>query len=119
MQQQLPPPRRLMVLTVSVRVLADMRVQQPSFISGHFRKAVLELDFTVLRCLHLGPGEGETRLVSLQQVVIMPGLAVVAQDFDSRLHGSPAFILNARKAHCVKRLCGAVSSYVSYSAASF
>src|ERR1700733_1061933 len=87
MQQQLPPPRRLVVLTISMRILADMRIQQPSFISSHFRKAVLQLDFTVLSGLHFCSGKRQSSLETLQQVVIVPGLPVVAQDFDSRLHG--------------------------------
>src|SRR5580704_12458730 len=50
-----------------------------------------KLDFAVLSGLHFGSGEGQTGLKPLQQVVVMAGLAVVAQDFDFRLHGLPAY----------------------------
>src|ERR1700722_11649894 len=87
MQQQLAPPGWLVIFAISMRVLADVSVQQPGFVAGHFGKAVLELDFAVLGRFDLGSGEGQARFIPLQQMVVMPGLAIIAQDFDSRLHG--------------------------------
>src|SRR5262249_36280479 len=115
MKQQLPPTRRFVVLTVTVRILADMGIEEPNFVARHFSEAVFELDFAVFGGLHFSSSESKARLEAVIEDVIVPGAAIVAQDFDSRLgHCSvlalsflyPTFVLNAGKAHCVKSLCG-------------
>ena len=124
MEQQLAPPGRLMVLPVPMRVLPDMRVEQPGLVILHLGKAILELDSAILGRLHLRASQGKPRFKPFQQMVIMPGMTVVAQDLDTRLQvfnkGSGldtkprldcrlqrfCFLVNARKARRVKRLCG-------------
>ena len=86
MQQQLPPPGRLMILAIAVRVLANVRVQQPSLVAGHLGEAVLQLNSAVLGRLNFGPGERKTGFKPLQQMVVVAGVTIIAQDFDLWLH---------------------------------
>ena len=69
-----------MIFAIAVRIVADMRVHQPRFITLNFGKAFLELNFTVLGRLNLSSRENYSRLIPLGEVVVMASLAVVAQD---------------------------------------
>jgi hypothetical protein len=68
-----------------MRVLPDMRVQQPRFVILHLGKAILELHSAILGGLHLRASQGKPRFKPFQQMVIMPSMTVVAQDLDTRL----------------------------------
>src|SRR5580693_3552291 len=112
MQQKLAPPGRLMVLTIAMRVMANMCVEQPRLIALHLGKAVFELNTAILGGLDLCASEGESGFKAFEQMIIMPGMTIIAQDLDTRLHNFDRglrrsfFLLNARKASRVKRLCG-------------
>jgi hypothetical protein len=80
------------------------------------------LDAAIFGGFHLGARQGETSLKSLQQVIVVPSMTIIAQNFDARLHGddngswfdvgytSSCFLVNARKASRVKRLCGSFAT---------
>ena len=91
MQQQLPPPGRLVILAIAVRLLANVRVQQPSLVAGHLREAILQLNPAVFGRLNLRSSERETGFKPLQQMVVVAGLTIVAQNFNFRLHGGLFF----------------------------
>ena len=86
MQQQLAPPCRFVILTIAVRILANVRVQQPSLVFKDLGETVLQLNPSILRRFDLGSSERETGFVPLQQVIVVSGMTVIAQDFDFRLH---------------------------------
>src|SRR6202162_1465638 len=106
MEQQLPPPGRLVILAIAVRVLANVRVQQPSLVACDLGKAILQLNSAVLGRLDFGSGERKSGFKPLQESVGVAGMAIVAQNFDFRLHCGLFFVLHTRKARCVNRLCG-------------
>src|ERR1017187_7787646 len=81
MQQQLAVVYRQVVLAVAVRVLADVRVDQPGFVVADLGVSVLELNIAVLDRLHFRAGQDQARLESLHQEVVVPRLPVVAEDF--------------------------------------
>src|SRR5580698_3261620 len=86
MEQKLAPPGRLMVLTIAMRVVADMGVEQPSLIALHLGKAVFELNTAILGGLDLCASERESGFKAFEQMIIMPGMTIIAQDLDTRLH---------------------------------
>ena len=96
-QQQLAPAGRLVILAIAVRVLADVRVEQPGFVTRHFREAVLELNPAALGSFHFGSGKSDAGFEAFEQMVIMSGMSIVAQDFDSRFHGPPAFCIQRQE----------------------
>jgi hypothetical protein len=55
-QQQLAIADRGVVLAVAVRVLADVGVDQPSFIAEYTGVSLFELDLAVFGRLNLGAG---------------------------------------------------------------
>jgi hypothetical protein len=57
MQQELALADRLVIHDVAVRVLPNVRVTQPSFVSADLTVRVLELDLAVLGRLDLGAAE--------------------------------------------------------------
>src|SRR5271156_6781102 len=133
MEQQLPPPGRLMVLPVAMRVLPDVGVEQPRLVVLHLGKAILELNEAILDGLNLRAGKRQARFKPFEQMEIMPGMPVVAQYLDTRFqfanNGSGAnkgsgldtrlrrscFLVNARKARRVKRLCGSFRPHLKLS----
>ena len=82
MQQKFPAPHRLMIHNIAVRVLADVRIHQPSFISRNFAEGFLELDLPVLGRLDLGSGQNHTGFETIGKEVIVAGGPVIAQDLD-------------------------------------
>ena len=68
-QQQLPPPGRFVILAIAVRVLADVRIEQPRFVALHLGEAVLQLNLAALGCLDLRAGQRQAGLETFQQVV--------------------------------------------------
>ena len=114
MQQQLAPPGRFVVLAVAMRVLADVSVEQPSFIFLHLGKTIFELNTAIFGGLHFRASESQTSFKPFEQMIIMAGMTIIAQNFDTsfrrfdtRLQRS-FFLVNARKASRVKRLCGSL-----------
>ena len=79
MQQQFTPPHGFMIFPIAMRILADVRVQQPGLIPGDFGEAVLQLDPPVLGRLNLGSGERKSGFEPLQQVIVVGGVTVIAQ----------------------------------------
>src|ERR1700733_11171395 len=74
-----------MVLAIAMRILADVCIEQPGLVVLHLGKAIFELDSAILGGLDLRAGEGQSSFKPFEQVVVMPGMAVIAQDLDSRL----------------------------------
>jgi len=60
-----------------------MRVHQPSLVSHHFGEALLELDLSVLRGFNFRSGQREPGLIPLQQIVIVGGMPVIAENLGS------------------------------------
>ena len=83
-QKQLSLSHRLVVFPIAVRVLADMRVEQPRFVALDIGVAFFELHLAGLRGLHFRSAERNSGLIFFEQMVVVPGLAVVAQDAVSR-----------------------------------
>src|SRR5579871_3537033 len=82
-QQQLSAADGRVILTIAVGILADVRVIQPRFILVDLGIAFTKLDFAAAGRLDLGPRQDHPGLKTVQQEVVVPGLPVVAQDFDS------------------------------------
>jgi hypothetical protein len=101
MEQEFPAADGLMVFAVSVRILADVRIYQPGLIPGHLRVGVLELDLPRFRRLYLGAGQLNTGFQAVGEVVVVPGLAVVAEYLYPGFHKKT---LHVRKAKIVNRL---------------
>ena len=77
MQQQLAAPDRRMILTIPVRILADMRVNEPGFVPFDGSVAFAQLNFTRFGGLDLGDGEDQSGLKAVHQEIVMAGLPVV------------------------------------------
>ncbi len=78
MQQQFAAAGGLVIFPIAVRILADVRVEQPGFVFLHFGEAVLELDAAVLGRFDLGSTQSQACFQPFQKVVVVPGMAVVA-----------------------------------------
>ena len=76
-----------MVLAIAVRILADVGVEHPGLVTLHFAEGVLELNPAALGRFDFGARQGDSGLEALQQMVVVPGLPVIAQDLDSSFHG--------------------------------
>ena len=81
-QQQFPIADRRVVLAISVRVLADVGVDQPCLVAEHGAIGLFELDLAVLGGLHFGAGEDHPGFEAFHQKIVVARLPVVAQDFD-------------------------------------
>ncbi len=82
MQQQLAPPGRLVVGPIAVRILADVRVEQPGFIAFNRAVAFLELHLAGFGGFDFRSRQNHAGFEALHQEVIVPRLPVVAQDFE-------------------------------------
>src|SRR5579884_2177583 len=85
-QQELAPAIGLMIFAVAVRILADVGVDQPGFLTDYFSEGVLELNLALARRFHLGSGEGKTGFITLEQMIIVPGVPVITENFDAFRH---------------------------------
>src|SRR5258708_2336292 len=92
MKQQLPIADRGMVFPIAVRILADVRIDQPSLISEYRGVGFLELDLPVFGGLYLSAGKDYAALETVHQEVVVASLAVVAEDLESGLFGHGTFI---------------------------
>ena len=90
-----------MIFSIAVRVLADMCVEQPRFVILDICVAFFELHLARFRRLHFRPAERNSSLVFFEQMVVVPGLAVVAQNAVSRFVWWQGFWLNDGAAGCV------------------
>src|SRR6266851_756785 len=73
-QQQLAPPRRLVVGAIAMGVLADVSVEQPRFIVVDRAVGFLELHLAGFGGLHFGSRQNHAGLEALQQEIIVPRL---------------------------------------------
>ena len=78
MEKEFAFPHRLVILTIAMRVLADVRIEQPSLITLDVRVAFFELHFAAFCGFYFRPGERNSSFVFFEQVVVVPGLAVIA-----------------------------------------
>ena len=70
-----------MVCDISVRILADVSLNQPSLPLQDGGIRFLKLNFAVFGRLDFGPGQHDPGFIPFHQEVVMTGLPVVAQDF--------------------------------------
>lgn len=77
-QQKLTTPHRFVVLAVAMRVLANVSIHEPSFPTYDIGIALFELYLAGTGGLYLRAGEDDAGLIGFQQEVVMPGLAIVA-----------------------------------------
>lgn len=85
MQQQFPFSNRIVVFTISVRVLADVSVVQPSFPLADFRKTVLQLDLACLGRFDFGTRQNDSSFITVQEKILMAGVPIVVENANSRL----------------------------------
>jgi hypothetical protein len=80
-QQQFALSGRRVVHDIAVRVLADMRVEQPQLVIIHLGIAFFQLDLPAFCRFYFRSGQHDPRFEAFQQVKIVPGRPVIAQDF--------------------------------------
>src|SRR5437588_9244959 len=85
MEEQFSASNGRMVLPVSMRILTDMRIQQPGFIAFDGGIAFPELDLARFGGFHLGAGQHHACFEPVHQEVVMAGLAIVTQNFEFSL----------------------------------
>src|SRR4051794_36662086 len=101
-EQQLAVAAGLVVRDVPLRVLVDVRADQPDLAVAKIRVGLGERDASVAQRLDLGPGELEARLEAVEQVVIVPGTAVFGDRLDS---GGSSHPYESRVARAPARSC--------------
>ena len=72
-QEELADAKRVMILPVAVRVGADVEVVEEELVVLDQGVAVLEVGPAVPEGLHLGPHEGDPRLIGLVDEIVHPG----------------------------------------------
>ena len=77
MQEQLPVALGLVVLDPGLVVRVDVRADEPGFALAHVRVGLLEAHLALPERLHLASGQHDPGLEALEQVVVVPGFAVL------------------------------------------
>ncbi len=76
-EEELAIPIRVMVGEIPLVVDRDVRADKPGLPASHVRIGLLERSAAIPERLDLRPGQHETGLHSLEEVVVVPGPTVV------------------------------------------
>src|SRR3954447_5210613 len=101
-EQQLAVAAGLVVRHVPLRVLVDVRADQPDLAVAKIRVGLGERDASIAQRLDLGSGELQARLEAIEQVVIVPRTAVFGDRLDS---GGSSHPYESRVARAPARSC--------------
>jgi hypothetical protein len=74
--QQPAVARRVVILAVAMRILADVRVEQPELAFASHRVGVLQIDAPFAGRFDFGPEQFDSRFEGFEYVVVVIGLAV-------------------------------------------
>src|SRR5262249_30693867 len=78
-EQQFARPHGIVRRVAAMAVLPDVRVEQIRFTALELAEAVAQVDAALANRLDFGAGEDEPGLEVLEQVEVVPGLAVVGK----------------------------------------
>ena len=81
MQEELPVALGLVVLDPGLVVGVDVRADEPGLTLADVRVGLLEADLALPERLDLAPGQHDARLEALEEVVVVPRLAVLGDRF--------------------------------------
>src|SRR5215210_3835337 len=97
MEQQLPVAVRIVARGAGLVVRGDVRPHEPELAVAHVAVRALEVRLPRTERLHLCPGEHETGLEPVEQVVVVPRAAVLGDQLLSSGHlaivGSPPGVI--------------------------
>src|SRR5262245_24245974 len=92
MHQQPAVARRVVILAVAMRILADVRVEQPELTRARHRVSILQIDASFAGRFDFGPQKLDSGFEGFEDVVVVISLAVGGNYFVSlclRSHLSP------------------------------